>query len=362
MMKVLCVTDRADRPETELFVRLSKQVDRLVVMCNPEGRNAHILAEQNIPTLTLKVRHRHDREATTAIREELERDDYDIAHAFNTRALACLLRAGRRTRTRLLGYRGVTTGVSYLKPESWHTFLHPRLDGIYCVAEAVRQALLDTRFLGWHLPESKLKTIHKGHDPAWYATAPADLTSLGLPPKATPICCISRNSVKKGIMTLIDAFDQLPAAANLHLVLVGSISDSVALKKRIANSPLAERIHFTGYRNDVPAILRSCRLLVSASQSGEGLPRVIIEAMSVGCPVVATDAGGTSELVIDGQSGLLLPPGDTAAMHDAILDVMSDEHAAQARARNALELIRESFNAELTAQRTLEWYEELLKR
>jgi L-malate glycosyltransferase len=359
-MKALCITDCADRPETELFIRLAQRAEQFAVISNPEGRYHALLLDAGLTVIPLKIRGRFDREATDLIRTTLYEGDYDIVHAFNSRAVTCMLRAARGHRARLLAYRGVTTGVGYGKPEAWLTFLNPRLDGIMCVAEAIQRALLDVRFLWLHLPAEKVKTIHKGHELAWYAVEPAALSELGIPAGAKTLCCISRNSAKKGALTLLDAFDNLPADLNCHLLLIGSVDSNPTVCKRVAHCAHPERIHFTGYRNDVTQILSAADLLVSASESGEGLPRVVIEAMAVNTPVVATDAGGTRELVLDGETGLLVPQRDAGALAAAITQTLQDSTAAKKRSAAARAHIEQVFNAETTAVNTFAWYQERL--
>ncbi|HHO70513.1 MAG TPA: glycosyltransferase family 1 protein [Halothiobacillus sp.] len=361
-MKVLCVTDCQDRPETELFIRLSRLIDTFTVMSNPKGRNYHLLEAAGVNVIPLQLRSRYDRQGTAAIRAEVERGDYDIVHAFNSRAVASILRAARHHRAKLLGYRGVTTGVSYLKPESWNTFLSPRLDGIFCVAEAVRQALINTSFLWWRFPPEKARTIYKGHDPAWYQVEPVLPKEFGVPANSKTLCCVSRNSAKKGVVTLLDAFDRLPDELNCHLVLVGSVEANQAVRKRVARCRHPERVHFTGYRNDSVAIIRGADLLVSASESGEGLPRVVIEAMCVATPVVATDAGGTAELVINGKTGLLVPQRNPAALAEAIQQVFAEPAAAIERTVAARLNIESSFSIENTTAQVLAWYQDLLSQ
>ncbi len=359
-MKALCITDCADRPETELFIRLAQRMEQFTVMSNPAGRYHGLLLDAGLQVIPLKIIGRFDRAATALIRETVYKGDYDIVQAFNSRAVTCMLRAARGHRARLLAYRGVTTGVGYGKPEAWMTFLNPRLDGIMCVAHAIRDALLDVRFLWLRLPPEKLKAIHKGHELAWYNVEPAELADLGIPQGAKTLCCISRNSAKKGALTLLEAFDALPSALCSHLLLIGSVDSNAAVRERASRCQHPERIHFTGYRNDVTRILSAADLLVSASESGEGLPRVVIEAMAVGTPVVATDAGGTRELVADGETGLLVPQRNAPALATAMRNALEDSAAAAQRADNARRRIEREFNAEQTAVNTYAWYQERL--
>jgi len=358
-MKVLFITDKCDRPESELFIGLSKQVD-VTVMCHPEGRNYPLLKAAGVNLIELKLIGRFDKEGTEKIRQELYAGDYDIVHAFNSRAVTCAVRAGKHHRAKILGYRGVTTNMSYFQPENWFSFLNPRLDGVFCVAEAVRQSMLQARFLWWHIPPTKLKTIYKGHKPEWYQGDAADLTEFGVPKDAKVMCCLSRNSMHKGVPTLLDAFDELPSDLNMHLLLVGNIDQNKEAHVRVEKCEHPERVHFTGYSNNPTAIIRACDLLVSASESGEGLPRVVVEAMCVERPVVATDAGGTPELVLDGETGLLVKQGDAELLRQAILNVIEQPEEAANRVEVALARIYSVFNAETTVKNTLGWYQEFL--
>lgn len=359
-MKILCLTDRQDRPETELFLRLANLVDGLTVMCNPDGRHYHLLRDAGLRTIPLRIQRRRDREGIQSIRAELYAGDYDIAHAFNSRALSCLVRAAKYHRAKVLGYRGVTTGVGYLKPDSWGTFLSPRLDGVLCVSEAVRQAMLSVRFLWLRFPAKKPKTIYKGHDPAWYQIPPLSMKEFGIPDDAKTICCVARDSSKKGATTLLDAFDQLPASLNAHLILVGDIANNKRVRARASLSARTERIHFTGYRPDAVAIIRAAHLLVSPSER-EGLPRVVIEAMCAETPVVATDAGGTRELVIHEKTGLLVSPGHPHQMATAIQRALTDTTASARRIDAASRHILLNFHPARTATETIAWYRRILE-
>ncbi len=358
-MKILCITDRQDRPETELFIRLSRSIGGFAVMSNPDGRYYRLLDEAGVRVIPLRIRGRFDREATAAIQAEAERGDYDIIHAFNSRALNCLLRACHHHRARLLAYRGVTTGVGYLKPESWHTYLSPRLDGVFCVSEAVRRALVSVRFMWMHFPAERARVIYKGHDPRWYDVPPVMPDAFGVPAGAPTLCCVSRNSARKGVTMLLDAFDRLPGDMNVHLLLVGGIDANVEVRRRIARCRFPDRIHLTGYRDDAIAIVRGSDVLVSASEN-EGFPRTVAEAMCIGTMVVATAVGGTVELVQDGESGLLVPAANTAALADALTRAVSDPAARARYVAAARERMEQCFHIDHTVAGVLSWYRELL--
>jgi glycosyltransferase involved in cell wall biosynthesis len=86
---------------------------------------------------------------------------------------------------------------------------------------------------------------------------------------------------------------------------------------------LAEDVHFLGWRDDIPELLALCNLFVLPSL-GEHFGRVLIEAMAMEKAVVATDAGGVPEVVVHGETGLLVPPGQPKEMADAVVDIVKD--------------------------------------
>ena len=359
MIRVLCITDCADRAEAGLFTGLSA-VCQLTVLANPAGRYYALMQASGIDVRPLVLSGRFDGRGSAHIRQLLRDGSYDLAHAFNSRALACLLRASRGMPVAVLGYRGISAGVGYLRPECWHTYMHPRLAGILCVSEAVRQSLSQVGWGRWRLPPEKLRTLYKGHDCHWYAETELGRPLPALPPEAEVVVTVSKADSRKGIFTLLDAVDLLSAERHIELLVVGQAASSEAARRRVARCVYPQRVHLLGYRDDVPALMRRSQVLVSASQCAEGLPRVVIEAMCVGTPVIATDAGGSRELVRDGETGLLVPMCHPPALAAALLTTLSNPQAAARRAAAARALIKSQFHVEQTVRALRGWYDELL--
>jgi glycosyltransferase involved in cell wall biosynthesis len=118
--------------------------------------------------------------------------------------------------------------------------------------------------------------------------------------------------------------------------------------------PLAAQLRFTGPRQDIPAVLAALDVSVSASATPwEGLSGVMRESLAMARPVVCTDVGGNRELVRDGETGRLVPPGDPAAMAGAIEDLLAQPARARALGAAGLRLAREKFSNE-TRARTIE--------
>lgn len=353
---ILCLTDACDRPESELFIGLKKAGFDVDVMCNPKGRHYQRLVQEGLVAHPMALESRFDKVGIEAIRNQLSQKKYDVIHAYNPRALACGLRASRGTNIAVVAYRGVIGNISFLNPESWITFLHPRVNKIICVADAIKHYLASLHFLWLRIPHRKLQRIYKGHDLDWYQDPPCDLSEFGVPENAFVICCTGRNSQRKGFDVLVEAFDKLPRDVDAHLLLVGDIKDNQQLRAQVASSSHPERIHFTGYRQNAPAIAAASDVFVLPSTEREGLPRAVIEAMAYGITPIVTAVGGMPELVEDGVSGIVVPPKNPTALSAAIDQLYRNPNVLEAMGHAAQLRIAENFHTSQTVRETGEMY------
>ena len=358
-IKALCITEDPDRPTTATFVGLKDAGIDITVVC-PPGERRDWLAASGVRILELPLRKQFDREAVRRLRAELEASRYDVLHLFSNKALQSGLAASRGLPVKIIAYRGIVGNVSFFSPVSWLRFLNPRIDRIVCVADAVRDYFLRMRPKFLRLPAERLVTIYKGHSLDWYRAAPADLAGLGIPPGAFAIACVANYRPRKGIEVLVDALGRLSDSVRPHLLLIGDGMDAPRLKRRIAASPAAGRIHVLGYRKDAPALTAACNLFVLPSTKREGLARSLIEAMAYGVAPVVTDCGGSPELVQHGVSGLVVPVADAAALAAAIR-MLHDDAALRAKlGTGARERIGRDFRIEDTIAKTLALYRSLV--
>src|SRR5256886_4183628 len=124
---------------------------------------------------------------------------------------------------------------------------------------------------------------------------------------------------------------------------------------------LGERVVFAGFRLDVPEILAEVAVSVLPSLS-EGLSNVLLESMAAGAPVVATRVGGNPEVVEDGETGLLVPPRDPAALAQAICRLLDSPELASRFGQAGRERVIKSFSLERMVQKTESLYLDLLNR
>lgn len=188
---------------------------------------------------------------------------------------------------------------------------------------------------------------------------------LGLPEGVPAACVVGRLTPWKGHQALLRAWPAVRARVpEARLLVVGEVAfweESYAdeLRALAAELGVAESVHWLGFREDVADLLRLSDLLVLPSID-EPFGRVLIEAMAVGLPVVATAGGGVPEIVVDGETGLLAPPGNPAPLGDAIAALLGDP--ARARAMGAAGRARalERFDVRRVARQVQDLYDALL--
>ncbi|HEY8520456.1 MAG TPA: glycosyltransferase family 4 protein [Gammaproteobacteria bacterium] len=358
-IKALCIVEDADRPTVATFVGLHAAHVDVTVVCPRAAPYRAWLAEAGVRLLDLPLRRRIDPAGIRALRAELRRGGYDILHLFGNRALQNGLLAATGLPVRVVAYRGIVGNVSFFSPVSWLRLLNPRIDRIVCVADAVRDHFLRMRPAFLRVPPERLVRIYKGHSLDWYREQPANLAELGIPPGAFVVGCVANYRPRKGIEYLVDAVARLPA--DVHLLLVGH-TQAPRLTAAIEASGAGQRIHRVGHRADAPALTAACDVFVLPSIRREGLPRSVIEAMAYGVPPIVTACGGSPELVVDGQSGIVVPVADSAAIAAAIERLRSDPALRRRMGEAARERIRTSFRIEDTIEQTLALYRSLVAR
>jgi glycosyltransferase involved in cell wall biosynthesis len=132
------------------------------------------------------------------------------------------------------------------------------------------------------------------------------------------------------------------------------------MHEALAQRGIVDQFHITGLRTDVPQLLKLMDVFLLTSR-WEGIPRVVLEAMIAGVPVVSTSVGGVPEVVEHGQSGLLAPSGDTESLADNVLALINEPETARLMAERAEQRITDEFDLACVVSRHAQIYEELLR-
>ena len=314
------------RPEGEILIDLKRagvEIDFMGFGDEPYLARIRDHGIDIIPFITPTKK--FDFSAIRNIRAQLKSRAYDVAMAFQGKSIAALLMASIGIPVKTVAYRGQTGNIFRYDPISYLTMLHPRLDGIICVAKAIED---DLRLRVWSETRPKITTAYKGHDVNWYERKSVDLHErLGIPMGAFVLGFAANVRPRKGLPVLIDAVRFLPEEANIHILLMGSGTDGENIKKQAAATGRGDKLHCLGFRRDVIELISSCDATVLPTLKREGLSRSIIESMALEIPVIASDTGGNAELVKDAETGYVVPPGDPQALATAIAAMANDRDA-----------------------------------
>jgi glycosyltransferase involved in cell wall biosynthesis len=212
------------------------------------------------------------------------------------------------------------------------------------------------------VPARKVITIGNGVDTAAFrprAGAAAAREVLGTPRDGFHVGCVARLVPVKDHRTLLDAFARFQAVRpDAHLTLVGDGPERAALEEHAALLDLDRAVTFVGARGEVASILAAFDVFALASRS-EGISLTLLEAASAGLPVVATRVGGNDEVVVDGETGFLVPAGDPAAFAEA-LAVLSERPSRATMGAAGRARVERRFSLERMTGAYAELYAEVL--
>lgn len=363
-IKVLVISNYREtnsvRPEAELFIGLKRAGVEVEIMTYGDAPYVEKFRAAGIRVIDFHPEKKLDKAEIQRIRSELIAGRHDILHLFNSRAILNGIQAAKGLPVKVVLYRGYTGNIHWYDPTAWLKYLHPRVDIITCIAEAIVELFQRQLFF----KKSKAVTIRKGHSPLWYAgIRPLERSSLaGVPPDAFWVVCVANNRRMKGIPYLLRATYHLPPELPIHLVLVGKNMDAGGNRSLIEKSPNREKIHLPGYRTDVLNIVAASDVFVLASLFGEATTKAVIEAMSLGVAPVITDIPGNRGLVVHEKCGLVVPPKDPEAIAEAILKLYRDRVLCKEFGQRAKEHIEAEFNIRDTILNMKKLYEELAEQ
>jgi len=232
-----------------------------------------------------------------------------------------------------------------------------------CVANcnAVREQAIQQE----NLPPGKIEVIYNGLDLSEYQQTLKNESlreELGVV-NGVPLVGLIANfnfEIKGHIYFLGSAKKILEKVPNAKFVLVGDGPLKPRYEEVAQELNIKKDVYFLGKRTDVPAIISSLDVSVLSS-TNEGFSNVIMESMAAGKPVVATNVGGSKEMIKDGITGYLVPPADSNAMANAIMDLLKSPEKAVAMGGMGRKVVQERFTVETMVKKYEELYFSLLK-
>jgi glycosyltransferase involved in cell wall biosynthesis len=270
------------------------------------------------------------------------------SHGYRPTGLVSLLRL-RRPPWRWIGFfHGATR-------QDLKDRLYNRLN-LLMLSRAERLVVLSEEHRRWFAAMGdRVRIIHNAVLSLPPPPSPADFSSLRKPGTAL-IGVVARLSHEKGVDLAVEALASLRSRGlEVALAVAGDGPEEPNLRRRCEALGLADHVHFLGRVADVGALYRSVDLVMIPSRDGaEGLPNVLLEAISAGLPVVATRVAAVPEVLVDEAAGFVVPPGDAAALAAAAARALAPGFADQGR--EARRTVVGRFSLDQRAQRLAELY------
>ena len=334
-----------------LLVYLSGKGHRNDLLADPNGALFERCRELNVKRCSFSMRNDVDLRAVLALRRLIRAEDFDIVHFHTKRAHALSLWLPRvRSRPKYV----VTRRMDYPERPGWysHRLYNRRVDGVVAISQAIgdllTQAGVDPR---------KIRRIPSGIDPERFKNCRSRQDGSN---RVKTIGCLAGLDARKGQRFLLEAAALLKAQGfNLRYQLAGDGPLRSELENHVTRLGLRDEVSFLGFVADAAAFLADIDLFVMPSLF-EGLGVAVLEAMAAGKPVVATRVGGLTESVIDGVTGILVPPSSAAALARAIAQLAQAPASAAEMGRHGRERVLQHFTLEQMARQNESYYYELL--
>jgi glycosyltransferase involved in cell wall biosynthesis len=199
----------------------------------------------------------------------------------------------------------------------------------------------------WLRPDS-IEVIHNGKDTEQFRPERHDALKRAwrLPADAVLFGVTSRISRRKGHQILLEALARLvPVEPHVHLAIVGTGPEQKRLERQIDELGLANRVHWLGFRRDLPDLLSNFDAFVLPSLSeSEAFPNTLVEAMASGLPCITTDVGSVREIVVDELSGLVVAPGSVDELAAAVQRLAADAGLRQRLGIDARRRVEQDFS------------------
>jgi glycosyltransferase involved in cell wall biosynthesis len=329
-----------------------------LVVCPPGSEVERVCRERDLPHAALRRRGAIDPLFARALARTAARAGAALVHAHDPHAHTAAVLAASLfgLRVPIVVHRRVAFPIGRGPFTRWK-YDHPSVRRIVCVsraaADVLRPALADP---------ARLRVVHSATDAARLAEARPDgrlRRDHRLPPGVPLVGYVAALTLEKDHLTFVDtAARVLASGVDARFIAIGDgrLRDEIA--RRVRQQGLEGRVVLAGFRADIAAILPELDLLLFTSRQ-EGLGSSLLEAFACRVPVVATAAGGIPEIVVDGETGLLAPVGDAAALAERVRRVLGDPALRATLVEGGVRRL-EDFGVDRMAERTLAVYREVL--
>jgi glycosyltransferase involved in cell wall biosynthesis len=323
-----------------------------LIACQPQSRLAAETAAAHLPLVTLRMRSALDIRALLALRRLIRSRAVALVHTHSSVDSWLATLAAKSLSRPVVRGRHVSIPI------------HPRRaliyrlpDRIITTGEAIKEVVLRAGV------KTPIISIPVGVDTTRFhpdVSGDRVRTELGLS-GVQVVGLVANVRGSKGHRYFLEAAREVLAVRpQTRFLIVGDGVGFDDVRRQVQELGLAPHVVMTGFRRDIPEIMAALDMLVLPSTRSEGTSQVVPQALAVGTPVVGTTVGGTPEVIRDGETGRLVPPGDAHALAQAILSLLADPAGARALGRAGQELVRGRYTFETMMERITAVYRELL--
>jgi sugar transferase (PEP-CTERM/EpsH1 system associated) len=327
----------------------SERFEHVVCTLRGLGPNAERLTAAGVHVECLARAGKKSRVQTPALVRAMRRLQPDIVHSRNWAAIEGAL-AGRLARVSSVVHSEHGFDADIGAHEPWRRTCFRRMafelsDRVLTVSYQLR----DLHSKRTRFPASRISVIHNGVDRTRYYPDAAERVrirrELGITDTEFCIGCVANLFPVKDHVTLLEAVTRMARAhEDCRLLVIGEGPERARLESFMSqHAEWKHRVHFMGSRSDVPALLRALDVFVLPSLA-EGICNALLEAMATGVSVVATAVGGTPEIIVDGESGFLVPPRNAEALAQRLIDLRQRPELRMCLGQRGLERVRDEFS------------------
>jgi len=349
-------TGGAERQVVDLAVTLRRKDYEITVACSVAGEFSDVLGDAGIPVhplLRRLVKRRLSAAYAWRLRRLLRRERFDLVHAhiYASTAAAAIATLGT-------GVPLVITEHTEASWQSWRArwisrWVYRRVEHIISVSTPIERRLIKRDGAHSDLITVIPNAVVSASEPRPDAS-PTELRERPL------VGVVARLQPEKGVANFLEAAARVsPLFPEAHFVIAGGGPLRQELVDLAEDLGLKSRVHFLGFRSDASALIESMDVLVIPSLT-EGSPLVTLEAMAAGVPVVASAVGGIPDQIRHDKEGLLVPPGDTEALGEALLDLLRDPDRARRLGEAGRNRAASQFNHETMVHRIEDVYHTVL--
>lgn len=333
----------------------------VTIVSRPDATLEKKAGENGVAFLGLPLKNGFDLGSILALRRRFKAEPPDVIHVHKGVAHAVALAASTGMK---VGAFVVNRGVSF-PLDVWNRgkYRTPRVDRVVTVCRQIKDVIVASG----KLPDEKVQVVFAGTDvhrfdpDKWPARAFREEKGID-----SSRFVIAQVGVRdwKGWMELVDSVsDIVPKHAHVQLLLIGCRNEGEMneVREYVAKAGVSDHVTPIEYRTDMPNVFAACDVVVDASWAGTGITGTIREAMAMRKPVVATNAGGNSELVTSPEVGWLVPMKDRAALTNALLDIIEHPDRASQVAHNAREHVVSGYSKELRITKLENLYANIIR-